>query len=66
MKKVLSLLLACVFVLGIVTIFSGVASASAPVPCDPPPVSVPDADIMLLLGPALLGLGVFSRKFKRK
>jgi len=28
-------------------------------------VSVPDADIMLLLGPALLGLGVFSRKYKR-
>ena len=28
-------------------------------------VSVPDADIMLLLGPALLGLGIFSKKFKR-
>jgi hypothetical protein len=28
-------------------------------------VSVPDANIMLLLGSALIGLGVFSKKFKR-
>ena len=29
-------------------------------------VSVPDAGIMLLLGPALLGLGIFGRKFNKR